>query len=160
MQETERLACRLSQATPVGAYGFQQAEGADDVGFDEVFRAVDRAIDVGLGGEVDDGAWLVLLEQTCDQLSVADVAVHEDVALVALQAAQGLQVACVGEFVEVDHGLVRAGQPVQDEVGADETCAACYQNSHKLASAFMDFLSGLWISAACQVDQAAKNLSS
>ncbi|MNN40895.1 hypothetical protein D3C81_1549860 [compost metagenome] len=87
---------------------------------------MDRAVDVGLGSEVDDGAWLVLLEQTCDQFSVADIAVHKDVALVALQAAQGLQVACVGEFVEVDHGLVRAGQPVQDEVGADETCAACY----------------------------------
>ena len=48
------------QPTPVGAHGFQQAKGADNVGLDEVFGAVDGAVHVAFGGEVDDGAGLVL----------------------------------------------------------------------------------------------------
>jgi hypothetical protein len=38
-------------------------KGADDVGLDEVFRAVDRAVDVRFGGEVEDRARLVLRQQ-------------------------------------------------------------------------------------------------
>ncbi|MNM78831.1 hypothetical protein D3C81_907490 [compost metagenome] len=88
---------------------------------------------MGLGGKVDDRARLVLLQQAGYQFGVADVAVHEDVALVALQTTQGLQVACVSQLVEVDHGLVIAGQPVQHEVRANEACTTSYQNSHRSA---------------------------
>jgi len=38
-----------------------------------------------------------------------------------------LQVACVGEFVEVDDGLTRGGKPVQYKVAANKASAA----SHK-----------------------------
>jgi hypothetical protein len=71
------------QAHPVAAGGFEEGEGAVDVGADEVARAVDAAVHVALGGEVDDGAGLVLGEQAVDEFAVADVAVHEDVAGVA-----------------------------------------------------------------------------
>ena len=71
---------------PVGAHGFEQAEGADDVGLDEVFRAVDAAVDVGFGGKIDDGAGLVLGKQLGDEVEVADVALDKDVARIALQA--------------------------------------------------------------------------
>ena len=35
--------------------GLEQRVRAEDVGADEVLRAADGAVDVGLGGEVDDG---------------------------------------------------------------------------------------------------------
>jgi hypothetical protein len=38
----------------MGARGFEQGVGAVDVGGDEIARAMDRAIDMGLGGEMDD----------------------------------------------------------------------------------------------------------
>jgi hypothetical protein len=40
---------------------------------------------VALGGEVHDGARAVLGQQAVDQRAVADVALHEDVARIALQ---------------------------------------------------------------------------
>ena len=113
-----------ASSTPVGAHGFEQAEGADDVGLDEVFRAVDAAVDVRFGGKIDDGAGLVLGEQLGDEVEVADVALDEDVARVALERGEVLEVAGVGQRVEVDDGLVGMGQPVEDEIAADEAGAA------------------------------------
>ena len=84
------------------------------------------------GREVDDGTGLVLCQQAFEQGGVANVALHEDVAGVALHAIEVVQVASVGELVEVDHGLVAVGNPVEHEVGANEAGAASYQNRHAL----------------------------
>jgi hypothetical protein len=63
-------------------------EGADDVGLDEIFGAVDAAVDVRFGGKIDDGARLVFGQQAADQGEVADVALDEDVARVAFRLAR------------------------------------------------------------------------
>jgi hypothetical protein len=69
-----------------------------------------RAVDMALSGEVDDGTGLMMRAAAgSTRARVTNVALHEDVAGVALQAAQGFQVAGVGEFVEVDHRLIRSG---------------------------------------------------
>jgi len=128
VEEAEGGFLGVTQVVPVAAYYFEQMEGADDVGLDEVFRAVDGAVDVALGGEVDDGARLLFGEQFADQGAVADVALDEDVALVAVQAGEVLQVAGVGEFVEIEDRLVVLSQPVEDEVRADEAGAAGDEN--------------------------------
>ncbi|EKD98666.1 MAG: hypothetical protein ACD_23C00318G0001, partial [uncultured bacterium] len=73
-----------------------------------------------LGGKVDHGARLVLCQQASHQGGVANVALHEHVARIALQAGQVVQVASVGELVEVEHRLVAVGEPVKNKVGADE----------------------------------------
>ena len=75
------------------------------------------------GREVDDGTGLVLCQQAFEQGGVANVALHEDVAGVALHAI---------EVVQVAHGLVAVGYPVEHEVGANEAGAASYQNRHAL----------------------------
>jgi hypothetical protein len=92
-------------------------EGADDVGLDEVFRAVDGAVNVAFGREVHHRARPMLFEQPPEQRRVADVALHEAVPGVAGQRGQVLQVAGVGQGVQVDHRLVAQAQPVQHEVG-------------------------------------------
>ncbi len=122
----------FGKSVPVGAHGFEQAEGADDVGLDEVFRAMDAAIDVGFGGEVDDGAGLVFGEQFGDQVEVFDVAFDEDVARIALQRGQVLQVAGVGEGIEVEDRLAGTRYPVQDKVCADEAGATGDENHVRL----------------------------
>ncbi len=124
MQETEfRFRCAF-QRVPVSAHGFEQAEGADDIGLDEIFRAVDRAVHMGLRCKIYDGPRLVFSQQFGDQCRIADVAVGEDVAGVVFQADQVLEIAGVGEFVEIDDGLIAAGQPVEHKIGADESGAA------------------------------------
>ena len=50
------LRCGFRERRPVGARLFEQAEGADDVGLDEIRRPVDRAIDVAFRREMHDGA--------------------------------------------------------------------------------------------------------
>lgn len=121
------IAARLSvQRLPPGAHRLEQREAAVDVGGDEWRRSGDRAVDVGLGGEVEQGARLVARQQAGHQVGIADVAVHEQVARIAGQRGQVVQVAGVGELVEVDDRLVAAGQPVENEIGADEACSACH----------------------------------
>ena len=85
---------------------------------------MDAAIDVALGGEVEDRARPMGREQALDQRAVADVAAHEDVARIGVERLQVLGVAGVGERVQVDDRLVAPGEPVEDEVGADEAGAA------------------------------------
>ena len=124
MQETEGGLSLIRQTTPVGTDGFEQLEGADDVGLDEFAGAVDGAVDVRFGGEVHDGARPVLGEQAADEFKIADVTLDEDVARITVQAGEVLAVAGVGELVEGDDRFVGLGQPVQHEVAADEAGAA------------------------------------
>ncbi len=62
------------------------------------------------------------------QLGIGDVALHEVMSRVAFQPREVREVAGVSEKVEVDHRLVAPGQPVEDEVGADEAGAAGHEN--------------------------------
>ena len=128
MQEAEILPRRAGQAAPVGARRFQQREGAFDVGANEFAGAMDGAIDVRLGGKMDDGARLPLGQQTVEQAPVADVAAHEGMADIAVERGQVLEVARVGQLVEIDDRFAGLGEPVQHEIGADEPGAAGYQN--------------------------------
>ncbi len=58
------------------------------------------------------------------------MAVHKDVMRIVLEAGQVVQVAGVGESVDVDDGLIGLSQPVEYEVGADESGSPCYENGH------------------------------
>ena len=81
-----------------------------------------------LGGEIDHRAWPVLGQQARHQSAVGDIPLHKDVAWVALQRGQVLQIAGVGQLVQVEHRLIGLCQPVKHKVGADKTGAARHQN--------------------------------
>jgi hypothetical protein len=118
------------------ARGLEQREGADDVGLHERARAGDRAIDVGLGGEVHDGVDAVLGQHPIDQRAVADVAVDERAPRRVRQVAQVLAAAGVGQRVEHhQRGLGARGLQLTDEVGADEAGAAGDQDVSHAAKA-------------------------
>ena len=61
---------------------------------------------MAFGGEVEHCAGLVLGQQSADEFGVTDVALNKNMPRIALQAGQGFGVTCVGEFVEVDDGLL------------------------------------------------------
>ena len=128
VQKAERRLPIRVQAAAIGARAFQQAVGAHNVGGDEILGAMDRTVDMTLGGKVDDGARAALGQQPRHQRGIADVALHKDMALIALQRLQVGQIAGVGELVEVQHGFVGLGQPVQNEVAANETRAPSNEN--------------------------------
>lgn len=62
MQEAECRAFCFRQCLPMGAHGFQQAEGTIDIGADEFCWSMNRTIDMALRREMHDGAWLMLCQ--------------------------------------------------------------------------------------------------
>lgn len=83
---------------------------------------------MAFGGKVQHGTGAVLGQQGIHHHAVAQVALHEHMARIALQASEVLDVASVGELVEVEDRLIRLGKPVEHKVTAYEASTACYQN--------------------------------
>ena len=81
-----------------------------------------------LGREIDDRPGAMFVEQPGDQLAVADVAVHEVVATVVGDRVQRIEVAGVGQLVEIDDRALFLGQPLAHEATADEAGAAGNQD--------------------------------
>ncbi len=128
VQEAEGAFCCFRQCAPVGARRFQQAEGAVDISLDECARAMDRTVHMAFRRKVHDGARLMLLEQRQHLGLIADIATHKLMAAVLLQRRQIIKVARIGELIEIEHRLVRLGQPIQYKIRTDEPGTACHKN--------------------------------
>ena len=115
---------------PVSAHGFKQAKCADNVGLNKFFGAVNGAVYMGLRGEVNDGANGVASEQFADQFAVGNVAVHKSVRGVRGKRVEIVGVAGVGERVQIDHGFIAVGEPILNEIAADEARAAGDKYGH------------------------------
>jgi hypothetical protein len=92
---------------------------------------MDRTVHMALCREVDDSARPVPRQEIPHALTVGDVRLDKDMAIIALKARQIFQVAGVGQFVEVDHWLANPGEPVQNKVGTDKPGAPGNQNHGK-----------------------------
>ena len=124
MQEPERGALRRRKSGGERARGLEEDVRARHVRVDERAGAVDRAVDVRLGGEVQDGARPVRLEDRPHRGRVGDVGLDEDEAGVALAFGKAGAVAGVGQLVHDDDAGRGLLERVADEVRADETGAA------------------------------------
>lgn len=105
------------------ARSFEEAERTDDIRFDERGGAIDRAIDMTLGGEIHYGVRPVTCKKRRNKFAVSDITPDKDVLLVALKRRQRLQIASVCQFVQVDDS-VSGGDGLEDEIGANESGAA------------------------------------
>ena len=128
--ETERRTAFGRQRSPVGAGGLQQLIGADDVGLDELGRAIDGAVDVGLSGQMHDGVRLEVQQRLADPLTIGDVGLEELIARVVVHAGQRLEVAGIGQFVRVEHAVPGIEDEVTDQCGTDESGSASNENAH------------------------------
>ena len=81
-----------------------------------------------LGRKMDDGAWLMLLEQSTQQLAIAHVSLDEGISRIGSDPNQVAEIASVRELVEVDHRSFFLRDPLQDEVGTDESGSSGHQN--------------------------------
>ena len=101
----------------------EQNLGAEDVGEDELGRAHDRAVDVRLGGEIDDRVGAV--GRARDSVGVGDVALEE----VVFDALEVGAIAGIRQLVEHCDMLALRGEAL-DELRADEARAARDENTH------------------------------
>ena len=107
----------------------QQDLGAQDVGAYEDIGAVDAAVHVGLGGEVDDLRGMILGKDGLHGGAVGDVGLHEGVAGVACNLFDIVGVAGIRQRVKVDEmdvGILL--HLLEDKAGADEATAAGDKN--------------------------------
>ena len=130
MQKPEPASFVRHRAQPNKREPPQQIEGATDIRLDKVPGAVDRAVDVALRREMDDRPRPVLPEQPLHQHAVVDVSADKNMVGSALQALKVAEVAGVGQLVQIDDGLTGLSQPVEYEVGADESGATGHEEGH------------------------------
>ena len=133
--EAERRAALARQRVPVLPRRLEQGRGADDVGLDERAGAVDRAVDMGLGRDVDDRIWLVRADERRHGARVGDVGLLEPVARRLGDVFQRREVGGVGQRIDIDDRRVAVAVGVADEGGADEPGAAGDEHLHRAASA-------------------------
>ena len=122
---------------PVGMAGFEEMEGAVDVGGDEVARTGDAAIHVRLCCEMHDVGDVMLADDAEDFGLVAEIDLLKNVTRVdAVNAIEIFEMTGVSEAVEIDErGDLRPVNEVPDEIGADEACAACDEKVHPALTA-------------------------
>ena len=95
---------------------------AIDIRLDEASRIDDAAVHVSLGGEVHNSIHAVRLHRFLQQISIADVALHEGISGVILHIRQVVQVSRIGELVVDGHLHPRIfSQNVSDEVASYES---------------------------------------
>ncbi len=83
---------------------------------------------MAFGSEMHDRARPMACKEAVDERPIADVTAHENVVGLAVKAAQVLEVAGIGQGVQVDHGSAAVGQPIQHEIAANKSGAAGNQN--------------------------------
>ena len=120
----------------------QQVDGAHHVALHKNFGVLDGAVHMALGGKVDDVVEIVLCKQALHQLLVADIALHEHMAGVALHVLQVFQIACVGQLIQIDQQDLRVFfEHIVHKVGTDKTGAAGDQiGFHRSVSLFIYLL--------------------
>jgi hypothetical protein len=127
VQKTKRALLFGRHPQPVFPYGLQQLKRPLDVGANELSGAENGAVHMALRGKMHNCSGALLLQQAANQCAVHDVAANEAVAAVLLHRSQVLQVSGVGQLVQNGHRRPLLGQPLQHEIGTDETCASGHQ---------------------------------
>ncbi len=111
----------LKVPRPSAAAGLQQVDRADDVGLNEGHGPGDGAVHVRLSRQMEHRPEPVLGENRLQIGRISDVALEEGVVLPPLHIRKVLQVARVGELIEVEDVIVRVGLHKQPHhVRADE----------------------------------------
>ncbi|MND86448.1 hypothetical protein D3C80_784140 [compost metagenome] len=128
--ETKNALAHLIQTAPIGAGSFQQHIGADDVGFDESGRSGNGAIDVTLCRQMHHGIWLMHSKHAIQLSTIADIYLLERIAFAIGHIRQGCQIACIGQFIEVDDEILSMTNDMAYHSRADKAGTSGNKNLH------------------------------
>lgn len=99
--------------------------GTDDIGFYEGIGTEDGTVDVGFGGEVDDGIKVFFHQEFFDQRLVTDIAMDKTEVWVVFDRFQVCQIPGICEGVEHDYPVLGViFHPVVDKIAADKSGTA------------------------------------
>ena len=131
MEEAEGLARFALQLAPIGERLRQKDEGAHHIGLDERGGAVDRAIDVAFGGQMQDGFGTKSLERRLDRVAVANIGAQKGIARTVRRRRERSEIAGVGKLVQHEHVVVHLADRLAHDRRADEPRAAGNQQPHR-----------------------------
>lgn len=83
---------------------------------------------MAFGGKVNHGIGAKIGKQAVQFTGIVDVGLGKLILRMVGKALQGLQVACVSEFVDIENVYRISGENVADEGRANEARAACYDD--------------------------------
>src|ERR1700690_3639364 len=101
-------------------------KGSDDVGLNKISGAMDGTIHMAFRRKIDDSARAMFGKQFANQLRVADVAAHKDVARIILERCEIFQIARIGQLIQINHSLIVLREPVEDEIRTNKACATSH----------------------------------
>ena len=130
MDEAERVGADAVRARKMTAARFQQIERADDIGVDEVGRRLDRTVDMGFGRQVNHGVRVEIGKHAIDRRAIANVRLHETVAVVAGDLAQRIEIAGISELVDVADVVLGLADQESADGRTDETCPSGHDDAH------------------------------
>ena len=123
----------FGQRLPIDLCGLEQREGAQHVGLGEGEGVAYGAVDMALGGEMDDAVDVVLLHETEHGVEVADVGLDKRIIGFVFHINQVFKIACVSELIDADNMIIRILVDEEpDHMGADESGTTGYNDIHGL----------------------------
>ena len=128
MQEAEALSRRAVQAAPVVGRGLKQRHRPLHVGGDEVHGTVDRAVDMGFGGEMDHRMRPRYGKDATHRAPVSDIGMFQAVVRRIQRRTDGLRMSRIGQQVQ-GHDLFAGFHQPPHHTGADEARPAGHQYS-------------------------------
>ena len=112
---------------PVELGCLKEGEGSHHIGAGEGERVLDGTVHMRLSRQVDDSVHLLLLHELVEGLEVADVHSDEPVIRLVLNVLEVLEVAGIGQLVEVYDPVVRVFVDEKSHyMTADEAGTTCY----------------------------------
>lgn len=102
MQKAKGRCPALSPGLPCTAGKLPGARKSHDVRIDEGGRARNGAVDVALGGKMNDGRGPELVDKCVDQVSVTDVGLREFIVRTVRDGGKRAQISRIGELVDID----------------------------------------------------------
>ena len=116
---------------PEFADGFQKMKCANHIGVDEISGGGNGAIDVRLGGEVQDVSDAVLLQSLEHIVLVSQIDFFKAIFGMTIQAGETFEMTGIGQAIEVhqafDLGFI--DKPTNC-IGTDKAGTACYEKAH------------------------------
>ena len=115
----------LREGFPIEFRSLKEAEGSHHVGLGKSEGVFDGAVNVGLGGQMDNAVYLLVLHELVEGIKVADVHLDELVVGLILYVLEVGKVAGIGQLVKIDNLVLGIFVDEEaDHMAPNEACAS------------------------------------
>lgn len=128
VQEAKSVALRSIQSLPILPRGMEQSVSPDDIGLDKRLRAVNRPVDMRLGGQVHDAIRSRFGETSADCVDVANVGLNKRKTIAVIKVSERLAIAGIRQFVNRDDLMTARPDQVPGQIAANKSRGTCDKN--------------------------------